>query len=62
MSLTDPKDKRTWSGTTSNMYEALKRNGLEVDTLHAEKLVYTLLYPSNNVLLESDKEARGSQL
>ncbi|KDA46846.1 glycosyltransferase family 4 protein [Ligilactobacillus animalis] len=33
MSLTDPKDKRTWSGTTSNMYEALKRNGLEVDTL-----------------------------
>lgn len=33
MSLTDPKDKRTWSGTTSNMYEALKRNGFEVDTL-----------------------------
>lgn len=33
ISLTDPKDKRTWSGTTSNMYEALKRNGLEVDTL-----------------------------
>lgn len=33
MSLTDHKDKRTWSGTTSNMYEALKRNGLEVDTL-----------------------------
>lgn len=33
MSLTDPKDKRTWSGTTSNMYEALKKNGFEVDTL-----------------------------
>lgn len=33
MSFNDPKDKRTWSGTTSNMYEALKRNGFEVDTL-----------------------------
>lgn len=33
VSITDPKDKHTWSGTTSNMYEALKRNGQEVDTI-----------------------------
>ncbi len=33
MSFNDPKDKRTWSGTMSNMYEALKRNGFEVDTI-----------------------------
>lgn len=33
ISITDPKDKHTWSGTTSNMYEALKRNGQKVETI-----------------------------
>ncbi|KRL87451.1 glycosyl transferase group 1 [Ligilactobacillus apodemi DSM 16634 = JCM 16172] len=33
VSMTDPKDKKTWSGTTSNMYEALRRNGIETDTI-----------------------------
>ncbi|MEY8661346.1 hypothetical protein AALT52_00350 [Ligilactobacillus faecis] len=25
ISITDPKDKHTWSGTTSNMYEAFSK-------------------------------------
>lgn len=33
ISIEDPKDKRTWSGTTSHMYEALKNMGVEVDTI-----------------------------
>lgn len=33
ISIGDPKDKRTWSGTTSHMYEALNNSNVDVDTI-----------------------------
>ena len=42
ISIGDPKDKRTWSGTTSHMYEALNNSNVDVDTIHVQTGVSTL--------------------